>query len=48
MWEHPLVRYSVILSGKDGEDADRYQAKDVKKALEDLRQALSEEEQADE
>jgi predicted RNA binding protein YcfA (HicA-like mRNA interferase family) len=43
MWEHPLVPNSVILSGKDGDDADRYKEKDVKKALADLKQALSEE-----
>jgi hypothetical protein len=38
----------VILSGKDGDDADRYQEKDVKKALEDLSQALLAEEATDE
>jgi predicted RNA binding protein YcfA (HicA-like mRNA interferase family) len=48
MWEHPLVRNSVIVSGKDGDDADRYQEKDVKKALEDLRSARSAEEETDE
>jgi predicted RNA binding protein YcfA (HicA-like mRNA interferase family) len=44
MWEHPLVRHAVIVSGKDGDDADRYQEKDVKKALEELRQMQSQEE----
>lgn len=36
VWSHPLLPYSLTLSGKDGADADRYQEKDVKKALKDL------------
>ncbi len=36
VWSHPELSYSLTLSGKDGADADRYQEKDVKKALEDL------------
>lgn len=37
VWSHPLLKYSLILSGKDGADADRYQEKDVKNALTDLK-----------
>jgi predicted RNA binding protein YcfA (HicA-like mRNA interferase family) len=33
VWSHPLLIYSLTLSGKDGADADRYQEKDVKNAL---------------
>ncbi|MEL4897080.1 type II toxin-antitoxin system HicA family toxin [Crocosphaera sp. Alani8] len=36
VWSHPLLTYSLTLSGKDGADADRYQEKDVKNALKDL------------
>lgn len=36
VWSHPLLPYSLTLSGKDGVDADRYQEKDVKNALKDL------------
>ncbi len=36
VWSHPLLPYSLTLSGKDGADADRYQEKDVKNALKDL------------
>ena len=36
VWSHPLLPYSLTLSGKDGEDAYRYQEKDVKNALKDL------------
>ena len=36
VWSHPLLSYSLTLSGKDGADADRYQEKDVKNALQDL------------
>lgn len=36
VWSHPLLPYSLTLSGKDGGDADRYQEKDVKNALKDL------------
>jgi hypothetical protein len=38
-WSHPLVPYPVILSGQDGDDADHYQERDVRKALHDLREA---------
>ncbi|MCC5604345.1 type II toxin-antitoxin system HicA family toxin [Nostoc favosum] len=33
VWSHPLLLYSLTLSGKDGADADRYQEKDVRNAL---------------
>ncbi|MGB5592577.1 MAG: type II toxin-antitoxin system HicA family toxin [Crocosphaera sp.] len=36
VWSHPILPYSLTLSGKDGADADRYQEKDVKNALKDL------------
>jgi len=36
VWSHPLLPYSLTLSGKDGADADRYQEKDVRNALRDL------------
>ena len=36
VWSHPELDYSVILSGRDGADAQRYQEKDVRNALQDL------------
>jgi predicted RNA binding protein YcfA (HicA-like mRNA interferase family) len=45
MWEHPLVCNAVILSGKDGNDADRYQARDVRNALLELEQARQKEDE---
>ncbi|MBJ7899607.1 MAG: addiction module toxin, HicA family [Cyanobacteria bacterium RI_101] len=36
VWSHPRLSYSLTLSGKDGADADRYQERDVKSALQDL------------
>jgi len=36
VWSHPLLAYSLTLSGKDGADADRYQERDVRNALSDL------------
>ncbi|MHC5598329.1 MAG: type II toxin-antitoxin system HicA family toxin [Nostoc sp.] len=38
VWSHPLLVYSLTLSGKDGTDADRYQEKDVRNALIEIRQ----------
>ncbi|MEH2121506.1 type II toxin-antitoxin system HicA family toxin [Nostoc sp.] len=38
VWNHPLLFYSLILSGKDGADADRYQEKDVRNALIEVKQ----------
>jgi predicted RNA binding protein YcfA (HicA-like mRNA interferase family) len=43
VWSHPLLQNSLTISGKDGADADRYQEKDVKNALRDLKQVESEE-----
>jgi predicted RNA binding protein YcfA (HicA-like mRNA interferase family) len=36
VWSHPLLDYSLTLSGKDGADGDRYQERDVWNALKDL------------
>lgn len=47
VWTHPLLPYSLVLSGKDGADADRYQEKDVKNALRDLDNLNTEEEGED-
>ncbi len=47
VWSHPLLLYSLALSGKDGADADRYQEKDVKKALKDLENLEKEEEKGE-
>jgi len=38
-WAHPLVPYPVVISGQDGDDADRYQERDVRDAVHDLREA---------
>ena len=38
-WTHDLLSYPVVLSGKDGDDADHYQERDVRNALRDLRAA---------
>ncbi|WP_201323718.1 type II toxin-antitoxin system HicA family toxin [Pseudanabaena sp. lw0831] len=38
VWSHPKLEYSLTLSGKDGNDADRYQEKDVRNALRDIDQ----------
>ena len=37
VWEHPNVRNNVILSGKDGKDAQRYQEKRVEEAIEEAK-----------
>ena len=42
MWEHPLLLNSVIISGKDGDDADRYQEREVRDALIELNQIKEE------
>jgi hypothetical protein len=44
VWSHPQLSYSLILSGKDGADADRYQERDVRNALKDLESLNHEEE----
>lgn len=41
MWVHSLLpEMPVVISGKDGDDAEKYQIKDVEKALEKLRKKL--------
>ena len=37
VWEHPNVEQNVILSGKDSKDAQRYQEKKVKEAVEEAK-----------
>jgi predicted RNA binding protein YcfA (HicA-like mRNA interferase family) len=37
IWEHPNVKQNVILSGKNGKDAQRYQEKRVKAAIEEAK-----------
>jgi predicted RNA binding protein YcfA (HicA-like mRNA interferase family) len=32
-WRHPSLRGSLMLSGKDGEDAKRYQERGVEEAI---------------
>ena len=36
MWEHPLLSNLVVIFGKDGDDADRYQEREVSDALMEL------------
>jgi hypothetical protein len=43
--EHPLLPNKLIISGKDGEDADRYQERDVRNALANLEQAKQQEDE---
>lgn len=38
VWEHPLLPYNITLSGNDGDDAKRYQEKDVRNILLELKQ----------
>ena len=38
-WSHPLLNYKITISGKDGNDAKRYQEKDVKDFLKDIQEA---------
>ena len=37
VWEHPSVKQNVILSEKDGRDAQKYQEKRVKSAIEEAK-----------
>ena len=37
VWEHPNVKNNVILSGKDGKDAQKYQEKRVEEAVEEAK-----------
>ena len=40
VWTHPLIPGErVAISGNDGDDAERYQERDVRKALAKLREA---------
>ena len=43
VWEHPLLRYNITLAGQDGDDAQRYQEKDVRNAIRDVKQQQQEE-----
>lgn len=36
VWSHQNLDYSIILSGRDSADAQRYQEKDVRNSLRDL------------
>ena len=38
-WQHPLVPGTVVVSGHDGKDAQPYQEKQVKDALQALTEA---------
>lgn len=41
MWVHSLLpELPVVISGKDGDDAEKYQIKDVERALKLLREKL--------
>lgn len=48
VWTHALLPYSLVLSGQDRADADRYQEKDVKNALRDLDNLNTEKEEDNE
>ena len=37
VWCHSKLFYCLTLSGKDGSDADRYQERDVRNALKELK-----------
>ncbi|MGL5806689.1 MAG: type II toxin-antitoxin system HicA family toxin [Xenococcaceae cyanobacterium] len=37
VWEHPNVKNNVILSGKDGKDAQSYQEKRVEEAVKEAK-----------
>jgi predicted RNA binding protein YcfA (HicA-like mRNA interferase family) len=38
-WAHPRRQTPVVISGKDGTDAKRYQEKEVQSALDDVRKS---------
>ena len=42
IWEHRQLSYNVALAGQDGDDAKRYQEKDVRNAIRDLQQQQEE------
>jgi predicted RNA binding protein YcfA (HicA-like mRNA interferase family) len=37
IWKHPFYNGTITLSGKDGKDAGRYQERDVKRAIEEVK-----------
>jgi predicted RNA binding protein YcfA (HicA-like mRNA interferase family) len=37
VWEHPNVINNVIISGKDGKDAQKYQEKRIKEAIKEAK-----------
>lgn len=39
VWQHPLVPGRLVMSGNDGDDAKRYQERDVREALDKLQEA---------
>jgi predicted RNA binding protein YcfA (HicA-like mRNA interferase family) len=39
VWTHPHVRKSVILAGNDGDDAKRYQEKEVQQRINEAGEA---------
>lgn len=45
LWFHPLLTYPINLSGSDGDDAYRYQEKNVRDALRDLQQLPEEDDE---
>lgn len=40
-WKHPLIDRKIVLSGKDGADAKRYQEKEVIQLIKDIKKAQS-------
>ena len=42
VWEHPKLRGSLTLAGKDGDDAQPYQVKEVKEILRKLKEVQGE------
>lgn len=47
-WFHPLLPGKLTLSGNDGDDAKRYQEKDVNNALKKLDEVRQQEEEKNE
>lgn len=45
LWFHPLLPYPINLAGNDGDDAQRYQEKDVNDAVRELKQLEKEEDE---
>ena len=45
VWKHPLIPNKVVVSGKDGDDAARYDETHLREALEALAKAKTELEQ---